>query len=536
MVWRFAVVPVWLGGIFARVHDNLDSGLVYHVLGARFWAGGMDHSVLDLHLNGVLDWTHFASLTWPLQLVYSLLAPAHAYYVTELAIVGLGYLSMYLLLRDIGARTRAADAGNVAALMACLFAMTLSFSTLGLGVAAAPMVVLLSWRRLSVAGAAALILIGWNSGLIAHAMFLPVLVVVLSLGFGRNLRGTVVPLGLYLTGSVLGAIPMFAHVLGGHVNHRSLWAAETPHLDPADAAATFAAALFGQIPYYHATITPALHTVVFLGAAVFVQRRLAVLVAGVLLAAVAIDLASPWQARFLPGVIGSLQFDRIGQFVAFLVIVLGATVLMNAPGGRGARWVRVATLLTLVQAMGVWSGVNLATLREVFPKETRTALRAEARENGLAAAWTMANLSPARLAQAVPTVQRHIRTDDYACIAGVVGPLAVASAGPDPMLAPLHGIRAVDGYHYLYPAEYHAAFRHVIADKLAASEDLRAYYDNWGSRVSLFIDRVPEVLPDFDALERLGAAFVIADRPLPLTPADTPCPLSGNLRLYRLGG
>jgi hypothetical protein len=103
------------------------------------------------------------------------------------------------------------------------------------------------------------------------------------------------------------------------------------------------------------------------------------------------------------------------------------------------------------------------------------------------------------------------------------------------MLAPLNGIAATDGYHYLYPADWHAAFRPVIAAKLAASADLRAYYDGWGSRVSLFIDRVPEIPPDFAALHALGTDFVIADRALPLPEVPMPCALTGGFRLYRLG-
>lgn len=532
VAWRFGVVPLLLGGIFARVHDNLDSGLVYHVLGARFWAGGMDHAALALPMNGVLDWTYFAGLTWPIQLIYAVMAPAAAYALTELGLVVAGYVGMYLLLRDIARQQASALPDGSAALMACLFAMTLGFSTLGLGVATAPLVVLLAWRRLTPATGAGLFLIGWNTALVGHAIFLPLVVLVLSLG--RPWRGAVLPMAVFLAGSVLGALPLFAQVLGGEINHRSLWPTEAALPGAVDVAGSLAAALIGQFPWYHATITPALYTLVFLIAGLAVRRRAGVRVALVPVAAVVIDLLAPWQGLVLPSVLASLQFDRIGQFAAFLVITLGALVLMQAPQGRAAAWVRGAAVLTLVQAILIWSGVNGATLRAAFPAETRAALRAEARANGLGAALAKADLSWPALAAAVPTVQRHMRSADYACIARVVGKARVASAGPDPMLAPLHGIAATDGYHYLYPAAWHAAFRPVIADKLAASEDLRAYYDDWGNRVSLFADRVPEVLPDFTALRALGTAFVIADRPLPLPEAVLPCALTGGLRLYQL--
>lgn len=126
--------------------------------------------------------------------------------------------------------------------------MTLSFSTLGLGLAGAPLVVLMCWRRLTAGAAAALFFVGWNSGLIMHAMFLPIVVLVLSLALGRAMRTAIWPLAIYLAGSALGSAPVFAHVLGGEIGHRSLWPADEALPGMGDVAGNLAAALVGQFP------------------------------------------------------------------------------------------------------------------------------------------------------------------------------------------------------------------------------------------------------------------------------------------------
>lgn len=524
---RFGLVPLLHGGIFARVHDNLDSTLVYNVLTAAYWRGGMDPGAFGVLLGGTLDWMNFATLTWPLHLVYVALPPEHAYALTELGTVILGYAGMYLLL------SRAGIGPGIAGLMGCLFAMSMGFSTQGLGVAGAPLIAhwaLHGRRGAGVLGAA--VLLGWNSSLIGHAMFLPVVVGVLAAMLGRSLRGALPVLGAHLAGAVIGAVPLFAFVLSGREGHRSGWAMAEA-LDLAGAPGALLSNLLTQGSWYHATITPALYTGVFLIAGLVLVRRAAWLTIGVICAAVALSVAAPVLRQALPGPLASIQFDRIGQFAAVLVVVLGALALRQSGGQGGwARWLRGATVLTLVQAMLVWGGINTATLREVLPPAERQALRATFRAEGFQAAWRQADLSPARIWLSVPTVRRHMRTDDYACIRATVGDGAVVSAGPDPMLAPLHGIRALDGYHYLYPASWHAAFRTVIVAKIEASDAVRKAYDGWGNRVSLFIDQVPGILPDFAAARRLGASVVIADRPLPLVPIRPECALSDDLRLY----
>jgi len=55
-----------------------------------------------------------------------------------------------------------------------------------------------------------------------------------------------------------------------------------------------------------------------------------------------------------------------------------------------------------------------------------------------------------------------------------------------PSVALYNGFYTLDGYIQSYPLSYKHQFRKVIAPELAKSDELRAYFDNWGSRCYLF--------------------------------------------------
>lgn len=62
----------------------------------------------------------------------------------------------------------------------------------------------------------------------------------------------------------------------------------------------------------------------------------------------------------------------------------------------------------------------------------------------------------------------------------------VAHLGMSPAPSLMHGFYAVDGYSNNYPLEYKHLFRRVIAKELEKNEQIRLYFDEWGSRCYLF--------------------------------------------------
>jgi len=66
----------------------------------------------------------------------------------------------------------------------------------------------------------------------------------------------------------------------------------------------------------------------------------------------------------------------------------------------------------------------------------------------------------------------------------------VVSIGIHPSISQFNGFFTLDGYLSIYPLEYKHKFREIIKDELSNNEKLKNYYDNWGSRVYVFIDEI----------------------------------------------
>ena len=99
----------------------------------------------------------------------------------------------------------------------------------------------------------------------------------------------------------------------------------------------------------------------------------------------------------------------------------------------------------------------------------------------------------------------------------------VVSIGIHPSISQFNGFFTLDGYLSNYPLEYKHKFRRIIKDELSKNEKLRNYYDNWGSRVYVFIDEVgknylrnkSEVYPisvnlDTRVLKEMGGEFIFS--------------------------
>jgi len=98
----------------------------------------------------------------------------------------------------------------------------------------------------------------------------------------------------------------------------------------------------------------------------------------------------------------------------------------------------------------------------------------------------------------------------YGKIKKIVGEERVLSIGYEPLVAVMNDIKAIDGYHTLYPLEYKKKFRKVIKDELDSNKFWKKYYDNWGSRVYAFVADPEEIKINFEEAKKLGASFVIS--------------------------
>lgn len=138
-----------------------------------------------------------------------------------------------------------------------------------------------------------------------------------------------------------------------------------------------------------------------------------------------------------------------------------------------------------------------------------------------------------------PTISQYYRTSVYRELAEKIGrpqsEYAVASLDIEPMIAAFNGFHTIDGYAPNYPLSYKRRFRRVIAAELARSPGLRAYFDGWGSRVSLYHKKsAPNLLIDFCAAYDLGARYILAPHPVDGVPSLKLAAQADDLRAYAI--
>ena len=100
--------------------------------------------------------------------------------------------------------------------------------------------------------------------------------------------------------------------------------------------------------------------------------------------------------------------------------------------------------------------------------------------------------------------------DDYFKIKNLVGENKVMSIGYDPMIAIMNNINTIDGYHNIYPLKYKFQFRKIIQKELENDLGLKKYYDNYGSRVYVFVNDPNNINIDFTEAKKIGAEFIIS--------------------------
>jgi hypothetical protein len=390
-----------------------------------------------------------------------------------------------------------------------------------------------------------------NTSLPLHGVFLPIIAIILifSLPGTAPWKRAGFLLSVYLVGSMATTAGLFINLFVGEPSNRTEWALDLVS-DPARRIwRDVQLNLLGLRRVYHATLVPAIHVPWVIAGAFLsgrVARGMALTTVAVIIVATVFDVLAPALMGVIPFPFSSLQYERIALFAPLLVGVAAGLALANHGNGWRpflARWsVRLAAIAGVAQFSYLALGFSKVDLMAAMAEPERDALvQVEKAEDW--PSWPgafskgLASVDKAALAKSAETFAAHFRSDSLACLLPVIGDARVVSHGFDPMIAPFHGIRAIDGYHNFYPLWYKHAFRPLIADKLAASDKLKHYFDDWGSRVQTMADRVPEVPPNYVAARRLGATFVLSDRPM----TDENLQLEamgcdGEAWLYRIAG
>jgi len=139
-----------------------------------------------------------------------------------------------------------------------------------------------------------------------------------------------------------------------------------------------------------------------------------------------------------------------------------------------------------------------------------------------------------------PTFEEFFATDLFSEVREHIGQpqstYRVATIAMHPSVAQYNGFYTVDSYQNNYRLSYKLRFRKVIARELEKNEEIRKYFDEWGSRCYVFVaqlgrggiynkkyaddyssQRLTSIELDTAALKELGAGYVLSsvaiDRP-----------------------
>lgn len=101
-----------------------------------------------------------------------------------------------------------------------------------------------------------------------------------------------------------------------------------------------------------------------------------------------------------------------------------------------------------------------------------------------------------------------------------------ASVGFHPSVSLYNGLQTIDGYIVLYPLSYKETFRQVIAGELEKNEEIRSYFDNWGSRCYVFsaeigkqyyrhgLNHIERLDVSAEALRQLNTKYLLSALPI----------------------
>lgn len=472
--------------------DTLDGEVVVNHIIGQLYRG--DPNASFLALNGQIPSSALPRFLQPLSLLYLLESSWLSYVLIDIFVRSIAFAGIYLLASSYRLPK------HTCVLLALCFSTSISFSVFLLSVAGIPLIIYLLMLLKKVDGIKqafvllGLLMIGSNmsfalSGLFA-ALMMPLILVC---GFKEPItRKLIFGYLLLCLGIVLGNINLFYVQFFSDITwHRAEWGIfrEINYSLWRDLLMTIKASLFGNPgnPFYHVTYSLPFAVCTLIGFFLLSKdyrksnlRFLIGLLAFFILIYTFSTSSLSYPLRETVPFLNSFQWDRF--YFLYSTIVFVSIIFLFKAAEFNRRHSAILVVLVSLQL-----GYNLIQTPHI--KEVVKLLIDR---------------------DAGTSFYEYYKTNDYKSIQQLVGNDAVMSVGIDPMIAPMNGIRAIDGYYVLYPLSYKKEFRAVIAKSMLSTTNAD-YFDKWGNRVYAFYPKGNPNLLDFCAAHRLGARYVISN-------------------------
>lgn len=506
--WAFE--PLQIIGI----SDNLDGEVVVNNIIGKLYRG--DPSSSFLALNGQIPSLALPRFMQPLSILYLLESSWLSYALIDIIVRSVAFAGIYLLASSQGLHK------HVCVLLAFCFSTSISFSVFLLSVAGIPLIIYLLMTLKKIDGIKQLLvlfglfLIGSNMSLALSGLFVALMMpLILLFGFKEPItRKLIYGYFLLCLGIVLGNINLFyAQFYSDITWHRAEWGIlrETNYSLWHDILMTSAAGLFGK-PFYHVTYNLTLSVLTLIGFFSLSKeyrksnlRFFISLLAFFILTFTFSTSSLSYPLREIMPLLNSFQWNRF-YFLYSTIIFVSLIFLFKAAEFNRRHSTILIALVSLQLSYNLIQTPHIkASLKLFVGRDAGTSF------------------------------YEYYKTNDYKSIQQLVGDDAVMSVGIDPMIAPMNGIRAIDGYYVLYPLSYKKDFRTVI-EKSLQSTNKANYFDKWGNRVYAFYPKGNPNLLNFCAAYRIGARYVISNEQITSEMVDEVQIFNSkdNIILYRI--
>ncbi len=482
----FIFYTPWLfeGGRIVEVHDNLDGEIVHNYIIGQFFGG--NYEATKLALNGEVPFFTLSRVTQPLTFLYVILDAWKAYAVTDLVVRIIAFCGIYLLARHF------LLSPLLATLLSLQFSVSISHTAFLFTVSGLPLLLYLFvlTSKSSKLGLLIPLLIFFVSSNISitlsgifFAICLPFFFFGLSLRLDKKLALAFLffCLGLIFGNSGL----ILSYPFNDQVFHRTEWPAFRPYLP---FFLTFLDTLRGLISSTtgdHVSLNLAPLILLFLVLLLSRGFRTRAPVFFILLICIYAfeTFIATGASNFVRELVPFLRYFQVQRFYFLYSVLIFLGVIVSLKG---------YSKNSLVLYFAILVGIVFNLMQTPHLKEPLRLLAGK---------------------KPMESFNEYYKRADYGNIKAIVGDSPVLSVSIDPMVAPMNGIRSIDGYYSLYPLEYKRRFRLVIAEGLKVS-GREKYYDEWGSRVYTFYEPGPPDVIDFCEAERIGARYVISTKTL----------------------
>ena len=524
----YYLIPFFFTGhLILHPHDLLDSEIVYNDVIGKLYKG--ENESVDVFLGGEIKWYFLRRVLQPLTLIYSLFESEIAFWLTDILVRLVTYISFFKLTRRLDCSTFNSS------IISCLVASTM-ITHFGLGVACFPYIIylLIKNKNLSLRHYFIIGFIGLNTDLVYHILIIPIsflISLIFCKAYSKYNYVTFFKISFVLLICIFASNANLIYSQLSSVQfHRTDRVKDTPNIISNIKNFIF---LFLSLPtikdsYFFHGLPFGIFAFVITVISLFSKNRktylLLLVIFFIFLFNFILNLDYINQIRSnSSGLLKTINWNSSHASFAYVTMLRGLLFvsIINIIISKKIKYIIyivifVSVISQQVRISIVPIGKHLFSFEYLNVQEQNLLRRYFHEQKYYTMTKKIISLKKNESKdfkkdfQSNYTFQGYYNYDGYRKIKSYVGASRTLSIGLDPMVAAMNGIKVIDGYHNLYPLSYKKKFRKIIEKQLDYYEYWEKYYSDWGSRVYTFVSDPNIIKINFNEAKDLGADYVIS--------------------------